>query len=409
MGIGGGAPGVLENQGFEWVGYHELGGRPGFKMALQEHASRWFLYVAHLWHPGWSILDITHPATPRLCRTIDGPAGTWTIQVQAAQGRLITSLEQPVAGWGFAEGAPFEEGALIWDIEADPADPKLLGAWRTGATGTHRNFYAGGRYALMAASRPGYLGHGLSIVDISTPANPREVSFWAWPEQRNDRGQGRRQAYFHGPAYVSGTRAYLSYGKVGMVTLDISDVASPRLVSVLRLGDLGSVLGCHSAVPVPDRNLLIVNSEAIEEGSRDALNYVYVVDIGNDEAPRVMSSFPLPTPGEGLAYGSYYDKGGRFGPHNQHHYQGNPAHLPMRDHVLMTYFNAGLRLYDISDPMQPAEVGRFVPEDPLERRGALPSVLVTQFEDVGVDARGYIFCTDKNHGLFILRCRESLN
>jgi hypothetical protein len=28
---------------------------------------------------------------------------------------------------------------------------------------------------------------------------------------------------------------------------------------------------------------------------------------------------------------------------------------------------------------------------------------VTQFEDVLVDARGYVYCTDKNHGLFVLR------
>jgi hypothetical protein len=194
-----------------------------------------------------------------------------------------------------------------------------------------------------------------------------------------------------------------------MVTLDISDVASPRLVSVLSLGDLGSVLGCHSAVPLPDRDLLIINSEAIEEGSGDALNYAYVVDISNDEAPRVISSFPLPTPRKGLEYDSYYNKGGRFGPHNQHHYQGNRAHLAMRDHVLLTYFNAGLRLYNISDPLQPVEIGWFVPDDPRERRGTLPSVLVTQFEDVVVDARGYIFCTDKNHGLFILRYGGTLS
>ncbi len=172
---------------------------------------------------------------------------------------------------------------------------------------------------------------------------------------------------------------------------------------MLSLGDLGSILGCHSTVPVPGRDLLVINSEAIEEGSGDGLNYAYVVDIANSEAPRVISSLPLPTPSKGLPYARYYDKGGRFGPHNQHHYQGNRAHLAARNHVFMTYFNAGLRLYDISDPLQPTEVGWFVPEDPRERRGTLPSVLVTQFEDVLVDARGYAYCTDKNHGLFVLR------
>jgi len=104
-----------------------------------------------------------------------------------------------------------------------------------------------------------------------------------------------------------------------------------------------------------------------------------------------------------LPYRNYYAKGGRFGPHNQHQPQGNPAHLALEDHILMTYFNAGLRLYDISDPLQPIEAGWFVPEDPRERRGTLPTDLVTQFEDVIVDARGFIYCTDKNHGLFILK------
>ena len=48
--------------------------------------------------------------------------------------------------------------------------------------------------------------------------------------------------------------------------------------------------------------------------------------------------------------------------------------------------------------------GFFVPEDPTVRRGPKPAdALLSQFEDVIVDARGYIYCTDKNHGLFVLR------
>jgi hypothetical protein len=113
--------------------------------------------------------------------------------------------------------------------------------------------------------------------------------------------------------------------------------------------------------------------------------------------------FPLPRPEAGLPYDNYYEKGGRFGPHNQHHGQSNPAHYTLRDHVLLTYFNAGLRIFDVRDPLQPVECGHFVPEDPAIRLGSLPSKLVTQFEDVLVDARGYIYCTDKNYGLFILR------
>lgn len=402
-------PGVVECSGFELVGYHDLAGNPGFKLAIQQTEGRWLLYLGHLWRSGWSILDVTDAADPQLVRTIDGPANTWTLQVQLAEGHLITGLEKPASGWGGAAGAPFEEGALIWDVATDPTEPKLLGAWRTGAAGTHRNFYAGGRYVYMAGGKPGHVGNLLRIVDIADPASPREVSSWAAPEQVNTTVHpGAAQAYLHGPAYVCGDRAYLSYGRVGLVVLDVQNTLEPRLVSRLSFGDLGGKIGCHSAVPIPGKDLLVVNSEAIEEGSGDPLNYVYLIDISDETRPRVSSSFPLPTPPPGLPYDSYYAKGGRFGPHNQHHYQGNPAHFALHDHVLMTYFNAGLRLFDITDPLQPAEIGRFVPEDPRQRRGALPNALVTQFEDVLVDARGYIYCTDKNHGLFVLRYPEGL-
>jgi hypothetical protein len=395
------SPGVLESEGFELVGYCDLEGRPGFKLALHERDGRWLLYTGHLWESAWSVVDVTDPANPSVVHRMAGPDATWTIQVQAADDLLVTALERPVPGWGVPEGAPFEEGVLLWDLSDDPAKPRQVGHWRTGSYGTHRNFYAGGRYAYLTAAGPEQVGQCLVILDVSDPTDPREVSRWAWPDQV---GADRPPlAYLHGPAYVDGDTAYLPYGRVGLVVLDVSDVADPRLVSVLGFGDLGSFLGLHSAVPVVGRDLLVVNSEAIEEGGHEPLNYVFVVDVADPSAPRVLSTFPVPRPQPGLPHASYYDKGGRFGPHNQHHFQGNPAHFQLRDHVLLTYFNAGLRLFDISDPREPAEVGWFVPDDPAERRGVLPTELVTQFEDVVVDARGFIYCTDKNHGVFVLR------
>jgi len=39
----------------------------------------------------------------------------------------------------------------------------------------------------------------------------------------------------------------------------------------------------------------------------------------------------------------------------------------------------------------------------VKRYGPLPKKLVAQSEDVLVDARGYIYLTEKNQGLWILR------
>lgn len=401
------APGLVENEGFEVVGYHDLQGRAGFKLALHERDGRWFLYTGLLWDHGWAVLDVTDPAHPLMAPVVPGPPGTWTIQVQAAQGLLLAGLEKPMLGWGVPQGAPYAEGAWVFDLTTDPMVPRRVGTWGTGATGTHRNFWNGGRYAWMAATRPGYLGHGLACLDLSDPASPTDVSFWAWPSQVDD-GHGVDQSYLHGPAHVRGDRAYLPYGRVGMVVLDVSDVTTPRVVSRLDFGDLGGPVGCHSVVPIGESDLFLVNSEAIAEQDGDQLNYAYVVDLSDEKDPRVKSSLPMPRPSAGLPYASYYEKGGRFGPHNQHHHQNNPAHAVLREHALLTWFSGGLRAYNVRDPLQPLEIGHAVPQDPTRRRGTLPSRLVTQVEDVLVDRRGYIYISDKNHGILVLRYLDGL-
>src|SRR5262249_45781064 len=64
------------------VGYSDVGGRRGaFKMAIKQVNGRWYLYLGHLWHYGWSILDVTDVTNPKFVKFIEGPANTWDIQV----------------------------------------------------------------------------------------------------------------------------------------------------------------------------------------------------------------------------------------------------------------------------------------------------------------------------------------
>ena len=101
---------------------------------------------------------MTDPADPRPIRYIEGPANTWTIQLQVADGLMITGLERIAPGWGGDADAGHAEGIWIWDL-SDPADPRRLGAFSTGGTGTHRNYYDGGRYAHLTAGIPGFAGN----------------------------------------------------------------------------------------------------------------------------------------------------------------------------------------------------------------------------------------------------------
>ena len=120
------------------------------------------------------MLDVTDPDAPQYCSFIAGPENTWTIQVQVADGKMITALERIAPGWGGFDDKSFSEGFLIWDVSR-PTEPRQLGHFRTESSGTHRNFYDGGNLVHAAAGAPGLTGKIYRIVDIADPTNPQEV------------------------------------------------------------------------------------------------------------------------------------------------------------------------------------------------------------------------------------------
>ena len=383
-----------EASNMEPIGYSSLENRKGaFKMAIKKVNGRWYLYMGHLWHYGWSIVDVTDPRDPKFLKTIPGPGNTWTIQMTLHDNIMVTALEKSSVAWGADPNKPNEEGVLIWDI-SDPVNPRQLSHWKTGASGTHRNSYPGGKYAYLSAAAPGFSSNILVILDISDAAHPKEAK----PEGPEG---------FHGPANISpdGKMASMAYSP-GVVNLDISDAGNPKLIGKLTLSPPFNSAGApslHTVLPLWDRNLLYVNSEAIAEWCNEGLNFAGLVENRDPTRPRLISLFPVPVPPKGASYKNFCEKGGRFGPHNVN----QEIHLPDVEKpgnlIYLTYFNAGLRVYDIKDPLLPVETGWFIPPQPSERAGPLPRDLVTQTEDVLVDTRGYIYMTDKQWGLWILR------
>jgi hypothetical protein len=417
----------------EVVGYSDLEHRPAFKMAIREVAGRWYLYTGHFWHRGWSIIDVTDPSQPRVAKFVDYPGGnTWTLQIDLSGDTMITALEKPFANFGGDPNAPFGEGVLIWDI-ADPINPRQIGHYRSGGTGTHRNLYAGGPYMHLAAGMPGYKGNIYVIVDISNPANPREAGRWWVPGQHEAGGEpaavaaavgedrfrmrlrpqclcsgfcggGGDEVSLHGPPYVLGNHAYLPYGAAGIVILDISDVSRPR-----QIGGLGfsppfhSRFGVHGVLPIPERGIAFANSENVTY-ARGAAHHASIIDISDPGEPVLLSLLPEPVPPAEAPYRDFTTRGGWRGPHNMNHHQHHPDVQRQGDLFYLAHFNAGLRIYDVSNTRLPREVGFFMPPEPRRRYGPMPEdKLVLQTEDVLVDRRGFIYVTDKNQGLWVLR------
>jgi len=70
--------------------------------------------------------------------------------------------------------------------------------------------------------------------------------------------------------------------------------------------------------------------------------------------------------------------------------------------VFATYFNAGLRVYDIGDLTAPREVAHFIPACP-------PGQRAIQVNDVFVDEKHLVYITDRvGGGVYILEPEDEL-
>ena len=216
------------------------------------------------------------------------------------------------------------------------------------------------------------------ILDLEDPAQPKEAGRWWMPGQKaGEPRPDKAPRAFHGPAMISpdGKLATLAYAP-SLVNLDISNPARPKLVGSLQFtppffGGGGQAL--HTAFPLWDRNLVHVNSEAQNERCKEPLHFAGLVDNSNPAAPRFISMYPVPVPPKGAPYKNFCEKGGRFGPHNVN----QEIHLPEVEKpgnlIYLTYFNAGLRVYNIRDPRLPVESGWFIPPAPASNAGRAPA------------------------------------
>jgi hypothetical protein len=394
------------------IGYSDLDGRGGaFKMAIRHIGDRWYLYMGHLWNRGWSIVDVTDAKNPKYLKFIPWPQdNTWTIQMEMHGNLMVTALQREQAnGWGGDVEKPYDEGVVVWDI-ADPLNPKQLSHWKTGSLGVHRLGYPGGKYVNLAANMPGFRGQILVFLDISDPANPKEAGRWWEYGQKEDEPAPETRISFHGPAIIDGNVAYVGYSNE-VAILDISDITHPKEISHLTMWPpFRGGIPVHDVLWIPEKKLLYAHSESTagdnpQSASCDEPMFLSgLVDVKDLTKPRLISLFPTPVPPKDAPYRDFCGKGGRFGPHNTN----LEYHLPDVERpsnlVYATYFNAGLRIFDIEDPRLPTEAGWFIPPAPTKRVGPIPiGTLVNQTEDVLVDTRGNIYITDKQWGLFVLR------
>lgn len=373
-----------EARGLRGIGQHAL---DGFGDGMQVQRDGDALYVGHFGvsGAGTSILDASDPTDLRLVTQWKAPHGTHTHKVQVADGLLLVNHER------FRGGDPWSAGMAVYDL-ADPFAPRQVGWFDSTGLGVHRIVWMGGDHAYVSATPEGFDDRIWVVVDMTDPTAPRETGRWWWPGQHVAAGEertwpeGRRYAAHH--ALVDGDTAYLGYGDAGLVVLDIGDRAKPTRLADLQWSPGGDT---HTCLPLPGRDLLVVTDETVDSSTEEHL--VRVVDVSDPTDPRIVSVCPPPP-------GDYATRGLRFGPHNTH--ENRPGSYRSAELVFVTYFNAGLRVYDVADAERPVEVAHWLPVVP-------PGQVAVQMNDVWVGQDLDVYVTDRvNGGVYVVRPDDDL-
>jgi hypothetical protein len=394
-----------------FVSHSDQGGRSD---GVQVMVHRGHAYVGHGFSNGITVLDVRDPKRPTVVEFLPCPPNTRAIHLQTHED-LLLAVNGPSV-WTMAEfqnsqtyyaGSPadtlkdrtgsFAAGIRVFDISR-PAKPVEIGFMPVEGMGPHRIWYPGGRYAYASIHFADFTDHILAIVDVSDPRKPEVAGRWWIPGMWRGGAEtptwpaGRRYALHH--ALVAGHLAYGAWRDGGLTVVDVADPARPRLL-VHRNWDPPFGGGTHSPLPLPDRNLLVVADEPTTANCSQGLRYIWLFDVREPSNPVSIATCPTP------AEADYCVKGGFFGPHNLH--ENRPGAFQSSRLLFATYYNAGLRVYDIANPFQPREVGFYVPPDPVrmvDPRPGRPQVLQTA--DCFVDPNGIIYLTDQNAGLNIL-------
>jgi hypothetical protein len=374
------------------VGYSDLQGRPALQVTLKGD----YAYVGH--HRGrernsitgqdepngTTILDVSDPTNPRILLHLPGREG--------AESRAVQVVDRYRDGRDYLlrnqESASFT-GFEVWDI-TDRRAPRPV-AEIGGLREAHKGWWdAKTGYAFLSGVQVGWKGRHLIVYDLKNPHDPRFVANWGLPGQAPG-GAGRGGGLHH--PVVAGDRAYLSYLFGGdVVVLDIEDRTRPRPIA--HVDFLPSPARSHTTAPFsiprrpdaegrprPPQRILVISEEALSSGCAESRPKIYILDAEQESRPTLLTSFQVPD-------GDFCERGGRFGPHQFS--ETRDGELISGPLLYIAYFNAGLRIVDLSDPTRPEEVGHYVP-DPVGGRPA-------QTNDVDLDYRGLIYITDRSGG-----------
>jgi hypothetical protein len=397
------------------LGHSDQGGGRADGVQIMVHNDH--AYIGHIFSKGFSVVDVRDPRAPKPVNFIPAPPNTWSLHLQNHEDLLLVvnakdMFAQPELAdeKNYYKGkADFQAhaqpvardwtaGLVVYDI-SKPAEPRRIGFMPVEGGGLHRLWYVGGRWAYASALLDGFTDYILITIDMADPTRPIMAGKYWLPGMNIAAGEtphwplpNGRYGLHH--PIVHGDVAYCSWRDACLAVVDVADRSDPKLI-VHKTWYPPLSGGTHNALPLPDRDLLVVVDEAVLDNEADGRKYIWVFDNQLKRNPISIATCPIPSDQD------YRAVGGHFGPHNV--YENRPNGLQSSELIFATYQNAGVRVYNLSNPFHPVEIAACVPPAPKKLVDPRPNrPVVLHSADVFVDKKGICYCTDFSAGLYTL-------
>src|SRR6187401_1667057 len=197
------------------LSYSDQGGRPD---GVQVMVNRRHVYVGHMFSDGVTILDAADPRRLKPVGFFTAGVNTRTHHLQVADdvmllanGANIVAMQSYDNLRGYFENAladsitnrkKFRSGLSIHDIST-PGEMREIAFLEMPGLGVNRLWWPGGRYAYVSAHFDGFTDHILCVVDLKELTKPQIVSRWWMPGMNRGSGEpstlvpGKRVALHH--------------------------------------------------------------------------------------------------------------------------------------------------------------------------------------------------------------------
>ncbi|MFN8059871.1 MAG: hypothetical protein U0Q12_11990 [Vicinamibacterales bacterium] len=272
--------------------------------------------------------------------------------------------------------------------QADPLATDYEHTPQQGSGSLDVPYYVGDKYLFVAAAGddswqnteyPNYLySAGYQAWDVSDPSHPKRLSTWHRPGQlrgeeaayRSNPRCGNRTSWMGArmplfipvPVEAGGKYGFAAMGGFGLSVVDITNPADMKEVGHLDLPP--SVAGTEGdnidVSQYTKTGLIYVSGYPLTEDCYEPYKDIFQIDVSDPSKPRIVGTLPRPKPPKNAMFLDYCQRRGSFGPKRTGYYT-SPGE-PRNGLLIYGFYNAGLQIFDVSNPKAPRIAAYFVPK-----------------------------------------------